>query len=107
MPSFMTPGSVLAIFIAGILGVFVVPQLGLISRSAATALKVAVTVLGVGVVFDFFAPMIFRELSHYQRDFDPMLVLSLSGPLFTATFWGCLAWALLAVLQSAPPKGLS
>ena len=103
MGSFLNPGSILAIFIASTLGFLVAPHLSLVSRTGGRAMKLAATALATGVVFDFFAPMLMSQLYRWNLPFEPMQLI---GPLTSGAFWGCLAWCVLAVVQTARPKGV-
>lgn len=101
---FLSPYSVLSVFIAGVLGFVVAPHLALVSRTAARAIRFGAWALALPLAFDFAGPMILNSLS-YRFDL-PVDVLAMVRPLFNTVFWGCLAWALLGLLQDAKPKGV-
>jgi hypothetical protein len=101
---FFNPSTILSVFIAGILGFLVAPHLSMVSRSGGLAMKLAALCLALGVAFDFGGPMILGQLYRFNLPFDPMQVFH---PLLSMAFWGCLAWSVFGVMQSAPPKGLS
>lgn len=103
MGTFLNPGSILSLFIASILGFLVAPHLSLTSRTGGLAMKLAAAVLALGVGLDFFAPMLLGPLYRLNLPFEPMQAM---GPLIHTAFWGCLAWSVLGVVQSARPKGV-
>ena len=97
------PSSILSVFIACIPFFFVAPHLSMVSRPAALAMRLASLALGLANVIQAFGPMLLRPLYALNLPFEPMQAIS---PVMGAIFWGCLAWSLFAVMQSAPPKGL-
>lgn len=90
-------------FIAGTLGFLVAPHLSLVSRVGGRAMRFAAGVLALGVALEFFAPMLMGQLYRLNLPFEPWQVIA---PVIGTLFWGCLAWSVLGVMQSAPPKGL-
>ena len=100
---FFNPSSVLSVFIACILFFLVAPHLSMVSRPASLAVKLASLALGLGTALQAFGPMLLRPLYGLNLPFEPMQAIA---PLMAAAFWGCLAWAVLAVMQSATPRGL-
>lgn len=101
---FLSPYSVLSVFIASVLGFVVAPHLALVSRTAARAIRFGAWALVLPLAFGFAGPMILNNLAYrFDLSFD---VLGMVGPLFTTVLWGCLAWAVLGLLQDAKPKGV-
>src|SRR3990167_2337916 len=95
---FFSPHSVLSVFIAAVLGFVVAPHLALVSRTAGRAIRFSAWAMVLPLAFDFAAPMILNRLP-----FNPFPIVR---PLFATLAWGCLAWALLGLLQDAKPKGI-
>lgn len=99
MYSLFTPHSVLAAFIAGILFFLVAPHLSLVSRTAGLAARLAAAVLVLRVGGVFFG----RFLMGLPLPIDPFALVHLVSGV---GFWACLAWAVLALIESAPKKEL-
>lgn len=99
---FLSPSSVISLFIAVVLGTSVAPHLGLLSRTAGRAMTIGAWVLGLSPVLEFFTPMLMNQLYYLGIPLEQMSF----GPFVHGVFWGCLAWSVLATIQSAPKKGL-
>lgn len=100
---FLNPSAVLQVFIAGTLGFVVAPHLSLVSKTGGRAMRLAAWALALGVALEFFAPMLMGQLYRLNLPFEPWQVIA---PVLGTLFWGCLAWSVLGVVQSAPSKGL-
>lgn len=96
------PTIILSAFIAAILGLFVAPHLSIVSRTGGLAMKVAAGTLCLGVAFTFGGPFLMQQLYRFNLPIEPY---SLINALISAAFWGCMAWSVLGVLQTAKPKG--
>jgi hypothetical protein len=103
MGTFLNPGSILSLFIASTLGFLVAPHLSLVSRTAGLAMKLAAAALAAGVALTFLTPMLMSQLYRWNLPVEPMQLI---GPLTSGAFWACLAWCVLAVVQTARPKGV-
>lgn len=103
MGTFLNPSSILQVFIAGTLGFLVAPHLSLVSKAGGRAMRFAAWTLALGVALDFFAPMLMGQLYRLDLPFEPWRIIP---PVIATLFWGCLAWSVLGVMQSAAPKGL-
>lgn len=95
MHSLFAPASVVTLFVAGVLFFFVAERLSLASRKAALAVKLAAGALTLSVVLDM--PIVLMRL--------PLELGSLLHALLVGGSWGCLAWAVLAVLADAAKEG--
>lgn len=96
-------GFLLTLFIAATLAFFVAPHLALVSGKAARAMRLAAGVLALGPVLDLFAPGLLRLLAQAGV---PLGSTQAFHALAQTLFWGCLAWSVVSVVQSAPPKGV-
>jgi hypothetical protein len=95
--------SILSIFIASVLGFYVAPHLSLVSRDAGRAMRFAAWSLGLGLALDFAMPFLMARMSSWPLPIEPW---RLTAPIAATLFWGCLAWSVLALMQTAKPKGL-
>ncbi|MEW5740629.1 MAG: hypothetical protein AB1938_17000 [Myxococcota bacterium] len=86
-----SPWNVTSVLVAGVLYFVVSQRLLVAAPKAGTATKVAAGLLVLGPVADFATP--FLNLYEYSQVLHALL---------RAGFWGCLAWAVWALLQEAP-----
>lgn len=100
MHSLFAPGSVVTLFVAGVLFFVVAERLSLASRKAGLAVKLSAGALTLSVVLDM--PFIMYRLMP-ETDAGPALVSALHD-LLVAASWGGLAWAVLALLADAPKE---
>lgn len=93
--------NVLSIFMAFVLWTEVAPHVALTSRPAGLALKLGAVALGLSVASGFLGMFLFRF------NLPPELALNVLPQLSYGVFWACLAWAVLALMQGAGPKGVA
>jgi hypothetical protein len=96
------PGSIVSLFLAGVLAFVVAPRIALVSRIGALALRLAAVSLALSVGLEFGGPVLFNVFYSLHIPFEPMQTLPVLGRIF---FWGFLAWAVLGTVQSLPAKG--
>lgn len=99
---FLNSGTVVSLFLAGILGFVVAPRIALVSRVGARAMRLAAGSLAAGPAIGFVWPMLGNFIYRLQLPFEPMELIPTLVGIF---FWGFLAWSVLATVQSAPAKG--
>lgn len=99
---FFNSGSIVSLFIAGVLGFVVAPRIALFSRVGGLAMRLAAGSLVVGAALEFGGPIVANVLYRLQLPFEPMQLIPTVVGIF---FWGFLAWSVLGTVQSAPAKG--
>jgi hypothetical protein len=90
------PGNIVSVFIAAVLGFEVAPMLGLASKTAALAVRIAAVLLCVDAAWGLVAMPLGGLI--YSLPMGDWLFHELPRLAFTG-FWACLAWAALALSQ--------
>ncbi len=101
---FINAASISTLFIAGVLFFSVAPHLSLVSKTAGLAIKLAAASLFLAPLLDFGMVFFIDQLGRWGGlPMEPWRMV----PIITRTpFWLFMAWAVLATVQSARPKGV-